>query len=240
MERRFSIQTIGRLRTPFPEKFGIPRQAGLVDLPGTIEMIPPFDELAFFEGLEAVSHLWITFVFHLNRETGWRGRVRPPRLGGNRRLGVFATRSPFRPNHLGLSVVRLHGIQSHKGRKVVLKVSGVDMVDGTPVVDVKPYLPYADALPRAQAGYAGSAPRPRLEVAFTPELAARIEALQEGDELADAVRAVIALDPRPAYRAESDRDQTYGLALYRWDFRWRMDANGRALVFAMTPRTSGQ
>ncbi len=236
MADRFRLEAIGHLRTPFPDKFGIPRQAGLVDLPGTIEMVPPYDERAFFEGLEEVSHLWVTFLFHRNLEQGWRGRVRPPRLGGNRRLGVFATRSPFRPNHLGLSVVRLHGIDSRAGREVKLRISGVDMLDGTPVVDIKPYLPYADAVTGARGGFASAAPEPRLKVRFTPELETRLQAMPQGAELADAIRALVALDPRPAYLAGEDHGKEYGMALYRWNVRWRVeDATGEAVVFGMEP-----
>ncbi len=236
MSTTHRIDPVGLLRTPFPEKFGIPRQAGLVDLPGTIEMVPPYDERRFFDGLEEVSHLWVTFLFHRNLEQGWKGRVRPPRLGGNRRLGVFATRSPFRPNHLGLSVVRLHGIDSRGGRQVRLRISGVDMLDGTPVVDIKPYLPYADAVTEARGGFAGAAPEPRLKVRLVPELESRLRAMPEGAELAHAIRALIALDPRPAYAAGEDHGREYGMALYRWNIRWRVeDAAGEAVVFGMEP-----
>ncbi len=237
MRDLFRLEAIGRLRTPFPDKFGIPRQAGLVDLPGVIEMAPPYDELDFFEGLEEVSHLWVTFLFHRNLEQRWKGRVRPPRLGGNRRLGVFATRSPYRPNHLGLSAVRLRAIESRKGRSVKLRISGVDMLDGSPVVDIKPYLPYADAVAGARGGFADSAPEPRLQVGFTAELESRLRALPEGEELAGAVRALIGLDPRPAYAAGSGQGRIHGMALYRWDFRWRVEDGGkRAVVFGMESR----
>lgn len=236
MEGSTQLDFIGYLRTPFREKFGIPRQAGLVEVPGVIEMVPPWDRQDFFEGLEEVSHLWITFLFHQNREQGWRGRVRPPRLGGNRRIGVFATRSPFRPNHLGLSVVRLERMESREGRGVRLHVTGVDMVDGTPVVDIKPYIPYADAVTEARGGFASAAPEPRLKVRFTLELETRLQAMPQGVELADAIRALVALDPRPAYLAGEDHGKEYGMALYRWNVRWRVeDATGEAVVFGMEP-----
>ena len=234
------LAVIGHLRTPFRDRFGIPRQAGLVALPGTIEMVPPYDQRTFFEGLEEVSHLWVSFLFHAVQEQGWKGRVRPPRLGGNRRLGVFATRSPFRPNHLGLSVLRLESIEAKEGRRVVLKVSGVDMLDGTPVVDIKPYIPYADAIPEASGGFASQAPAERLEVVFTPEAERQRLELGLTDEVVESIVRLIALDPRPAYAAGNDEGREYGLSLYDWNLRWRVyDGQRLALVTGVTPIVSG-
>jgi len=193
-----------------------------------LEHSTPWDQLAFFEGLEEASHLWVTFLFHQNREQGWRGRVRPPRLGGNRRLGVFATRSPFRPNHLGLSVLRLTGIESQGSRGVKLHVSGVDMVDGTPVLDIKPYLPYADAPAEAHGGFAAEVPEAKLAVVFVPEVERRLAEMTQGAELARLVESLIALDPRPAYAAGSDQGRVYGMQFYGWDIRWRVDDAGRS------------
>ena len=223
LEHSTQLDFIGYLRTPFRQKFGVPRQAGLVDVPGVIEMRPPWDELAYFEGLEEVSHLWVTFLFHQNRDQGWRGRVRPPRLGGNRRLGVFATRSPFRPNHLGLSVLRLTRIESRGSRGVKLHVSGVDMVDGTPVLDIKPYIPYADAVPGARGGFATRAPEARLAVQFDSEVENLLETLDSGADLRELVRSLIALDPRPAYAAGMDHGREYGMQIHQWNVRWVVD-----------------
>ena len=234
-----SLAVIGRLRTPFRDRFGIPRQAGLVDLPGRIEMAPPYDQRAFFEGLEEVSHLWVTFLFHAVQAKGWKGRVRPPRLGGNRRLGVFATRSPFRPNHLGLSVLRLKSIEAKGGGGVSLNVSGVDMLDGTPVVDIKPYIPYADAIPEASGGFASEAPAQRLQVVFTPQAEHQRAQLGLADEIVEALARLIALDPRPAYTAGNDEGREYGLSLYDWNVRWQVyDRRRLALVTAVTPTVS--
>ncbi len=236
MPEALRLRIIGRLRTPFADKFGVPRQARLVDLPGTLEMIPPFDQIGWFDGLEEISHVWITFLFHQAVEQGWKGRVRPPRLGGNRRLGVFATRSPFRPNHLGLSVLRLRRIEHESGRRVKLLLSGVDMVDGTPVVDIKPYIPYADAVANARGGFASDAPEPRLEVRFTTGAQARAEELAVPAEVLEAMARLLALDPRPAYAAGGDDGKEYGMSLYQWNFRWQVfDSRRLALVVAIEP-----
>jgi tRNA-Thr(GGU) m(6)t(6)A37 methyltransferase TsaA len=223
LETSTRLDFIAYLRTPFREKFGIPRQAGLVEVPGSIEMVPPWDRRDYFQGLEEVSHLWVTFLFHQNRNQGWRGRVRPPRLGGNQRFGVFATRSPFRPNHLGLSVVRLVEIESSGGRRVRLHVSGVDMVDGTPVLDIKPYIPYADAVRGAHGGFAAKAPEPRLQVLFAETVEQQLAALENGQALREQIRALVALDPRPAYAAGADRGRAYGMRFQCWNIRWRVD-----------------
>ena len=186
-------------------------------------MVPPWDQFSFFQGLEEVSHLWITFLFHQNIQQGWRGRVRPPRLGGNQRLGVFATRSPFRPNHMGMSVVRLVRIENRDEREVKLHIRGVDMVDGTPVLDIKPYIPYADAVPAAQGGFAARAPEPQLAVGFNREVERIIGTLEGGLELRELIRSLVALDPRPAYAAGSDQGKEYGMQLYDWNIRWTVN-----------------
>ena len=237
MSNPLTLQIIGRVRTPFPEKFGIPRQSGLVEVPGIIEMEPPWDERGFFEGLEEVSHLWITFLFHGVTDQGWKGRVRPPRLGGNRRLGVFATRSPFRPNHLGLSVVRLREIESHGGRRTKLHVFGVDLLDGTPVLDIKPYIPYVDAIPDAHGGFAAEAPGQMLRVRFDPQVEAALAGTKEGRDLIDLIRSLIALDPRPAYASGSRREREYGMRFRQWNIRWIVDdARDLARVIAVEPQ----
>ena len=236
MEQSIQLNVIAHMRTPFGEKFGIPRQAGLVDVPGVIEFTSPWDCLSYFEGLEKVTHLWVTFLFHQNLAQGWRGRVRPPRLGGNRTLGVFATRSPFRPNHLGLSVVALERIESTAGRQVKLHVRGVDMVDGTPVLDVKPYIPYADAVADARGGFAQRAPEARLEVRFLPAVAEHLATMEDGHSLRRQIEALIALDPRPAYAAGRDQGRVYGMKFGPWNLVWRVDdRQGLAEVVALEP-----
>lgn len=212
----YSCDVIAIIESPFKEKFGIPRQPGLVGAEGMLVFRPPFDQPEMVEGLEGFSHLWLTFVFHACVEQGWQARVRPPRLGGNRKVGVYASRAPFRPNHLGLSVVELVGVERDEGLR--LRLRGLDLMDGTPVLDVKPYVPYTDALPEARAGYAPEAPEARLAVRFSPEA----EAMLAGDEaLKSLIREVLALDPRPAYHAY-DPARVYGMQLADRDVRWRV------------------
>jgi len=223
--RSFALQPIGVARSPFDEKFGIPRQAGLVpEAVGRIDLIPPYDDPAMVEGLDAFSHIWLTFVFHRCLEQGWRRRVRPPRLGGNVYRGVYASRSPFRPNHLGLSAVALLEVRTRPA--VQLVVAGLDLLDGTPVVDLRPYVPYADALPRARGGFADTPPEPSLSVVFTPGASA---VLERRPELAALIRNVLALDPRPAYRA-GEESGDYAVRLAGFDVRFRVDATTATVV----------
>lgn len=229
MHDAFALTAIGRIRTPFHEKFGIPRQSGLVDVAGVVEMLPGYDKPALFDGLETFSHLWLTFVFHQSVSQGWRKRVRPPRLGGNQRKGVFATRSPFRPNHLGLSVVRLEQIQVKEGR-VRLHVRGADLLDGTPVVDIKPYLPYVDALPDAAGGFAPHPPSMQLRVVFSDKAERQLQPIPSGETLKTLIKQLVALDPRPAYRKQSDEDRVYGMRLAGCNLRWQVSGNCATIV----------
>ena len=165
------MEPIARIRSEFPTKFGVPRQAGLVEgLRGAVVFEPPYRVAEALRGIEGFSHLWLIWEFSENKRTGWSPTVRPPRLGGNQRMGVFATRSPFRPNPLGLSCVKLEKVELSTPDGPVLWVSGADLVDGTPVLDIKPYLPYADCRPEAVGGFAGEAPEGRLTVDFPPDL----------------------------------------------------------------------
>lgn len=219
---------LGFLETPFPDKFGIPRQPGLAPHAiGTLRLRPPFDRPEAVRGLEAFSHIWLTWVFH---QCGgrWQPTVRPPRLGGNTRVGVFASRSPFRPNGLGLSLVEL--VKVDAGQGVTLTFRGVDLVDGTPVLDIRPYLPYCEALPEAQAGYVDGAPT-RLEVRWTEAARLSLHAARRPG-LGELVEEVLAQDPRPA--AAGDPDRTFGIRLYDLDVRWRV-VEGVAWVEALVP-----
>ena len=219
-----ALRPIAILRTPFPEKFGVPRQSGLVpSAEGRVEFAPEFAAPEFTRGLEAFSHVWLITGFHHNPPWTGSAVVRPPRLGGNDRVGVFASRSPNRPNPLGLSLVRLLGIEPG-----ALRVAGVDAVDGTPVYDAKPYLPWCEAVPEAAADWARSAPPARSAdaVVIAPELAAQL-----GPETTRLVREVLRLDLAPAYHEETTR--TYGLALAGWNIRWRVTADGTLEVCAV-------
>ncbi len=234
----YSLRVIGRVTSSFPEKFGIPRQPGLVDIPATLVMLPPFDAPEMFEGLEEFSHIWLTFIFHACLEQGWKNRVRPPRLGGNLSKGVFATRSPFRPNHLGLSVVELDRIEIIHGR-VRLHVRGADLLHGTPIVDIKPYIPYVDAVPGAAGGFAGEAPGRRLQVRFSPMAEQVLSRHPDGERLVEQLAELIALDPRPAYRKDNDDAQrTWGMRFAGLDVRWQVDGD-QALVIEVADQGQG-
>ena len=200
-----ALKVIAHIRTAFPTKFGIPRQSGLVDsLRGEVIFTPEYRCADAVRGLEDFSHIWLVWQFSGAVREGWSPTVRPPRLGGNTRMGVFATRSPFRPNPLGLSSVRLEAIEHRPDVGPVLIVRGADLMDGTPIYDIKPYLPYADCRPEAAGGFASQPKEPTLQVEIAPELLAQVpEALRE------ALLGVLAQDPRPQYQHRPDR--VYGL-----------------------------
>ncbi len=202
------MEPVARIRTDFPTKFGVPRQAGLVEgLSAAVVFEPEYRVPDALRGLDGFSHLWLIWEFSENRGAGWSPTVRPPRLGGNARLGVFATRSPFRPNPIGLSCVRLERVELSTPDGPVLFVSGADLVDGTPILDIKPYVPYADCHPEASGGFAGEAPEPRLAVEFPRSLLA----LVPGDRRA-ALIGVLAQDPRPPYQHDPSRVYGFGFA----------------------------
>ncbi|WP_129138972.1 tRNA (N6-threonylcarbamoyladenosine(37)-N6)-methyltransferase TrmO [Modicisalibacter coralii] len=218
LDAPYALQPIGRIASDYPDKFGIPRQPGLAtEACAVLHLLPPYDDPLTVRGLERVSHLWLTFVFHRSPER-WTPLVRPPRLGGNAKLGVFATRSTHRPNRLGLSLVELAGIETHGGG-VRLLLRGHDLVDGTPVLDIKPYLPWAEARPEADAGFA-PAPPPQRPVRFTASAEASLAARDDGDSLRRLIIQVLAQDPRPAYRRGAET-RIYGVALRDIDVRFR-------------------
>lgn len=217
-----TIRPVATVHTCFGGKFGVPRQPGLCPSAwGTLVFLPEFRSPEAIRGLEGFSHLWLVFGFHQTRDQGWHPTVRPPRLGGNARVGVFATRSTFRPNPLGLSLVRLEGIDLTHPAGPVLQLGGVDLVDGTPVYDIKPYLPYAEAPTGAAGGFAHTPP-PVLEVEVDEEIQPLFDALPP------RTRAVIcetlALDPRPATRAD-DAHRTFGALLCGLNVRFQITGN---------------
>lgn len=208
------MEPIAHIRTQFPTKFGIPRQAGLVpELTGEIIFEPAYRNPDALRGLEGFSHLWLLWEFSEAKRTQWSPTVRPPRLGGNVRMGVFATRSPFRPNPIGLSCVKLEGIGLEMPS---LLVSGADLMDGTPIFDIKPYLPYCDCHPEATGGFTATHGKAPLEVVFPPET-----------ELPPHVRTslygVLAQDPRPQYQSDSSR--VYGFSFAGYGIRFRVEKN---------------
>ena len=212
----YSMKPIARIHTDFPAKFGVPRQAGLVpELTGTIVFEKEYRVDAALRGIEQYSHLWLVWAFSEAAREGWSPTVRPPRLGGNTRMGVFATRSPFRPNPIGLSCVRLLGLCCD-GRGPVLRVAGADLMDGTPIFDIKPYLPYADAHPEASGGFTDAAPRRTLTVDIPAALLQRVPLEQRA-----ALRGVLAQDPRPTY--QNDPARVYGMTFAGLEVRFRVD-----------------
>lgn len=200
------MHVIAIMRSAFPAKFGIPRQSGLVEaLRSVIVFEPPYRNPDALRGLEGFSHLWLIWSFSEARRAEWSPTVRPPRLGGNTRMGVFATRSPFRPNPIGLSSVKLEAVQQHPEFGPVLHVSGADLLDGTPIFDIKPYLPYTDAHPDAAQGFTAAYQDYRLAVDFPPALLEQVPPEQR-----EALVGVLAQDPRPSYQADPAR--VYGMA----------------------------
>ena len=209
------MRPIAHIHSDFATKFGIPRQSGVVgSLQAEIIFEPEFRSRDAVRGLEAFSHIWLIWEFSENVRADWSPTVRPPRLGGNVRMGVFATRSPFRPNPIGLSCVRLEDITFSDARGPVLHVAGADLMDGTPIYDVKPYLPYADAHPEALGGFAPS-PKETIEVKSPPEL---LQKLPEGQR--EALLGVLAQDPRPQY--QNDPERVYGMSFGGWDVKFRV------------------
>jgi tRNA-Thr(GGU) m(6)t(6)A37 methyltransferase TsaA len=219
-------QPVGIIRTPYQQKFAIPRQPGLVNSAvGIIQFLPQFSDPNMLRDIEQFSHLWLIFQFHQTTEQGWSPLVRPPRLGGNKKTGVFATRSPFRPNNMGLSVVEFVKVVYQQG-KLELHVRGMDLLDGTPILDIKPYVPYADALQAAKGGFAHSSPA-LMSVNFS--VLAKQQILHfstQYPELQTLITEVLAQDPRPAYRTDSELDKVYAMSLYNLNIQWRVIDGG--------------
>ena len=227
------IEPIADVRSPFEEKFGIPRQPGLAPhAQGEVCLRDPYSDPDMLRGLDGFSHIWLTFRFDHCVDQGWRARVRPPRLGGNAEVGVWASRAPFRPNFLGLSVVRL--LEVVVVPKPLLRVGGLDLLDGTPVFDIKPYLPYADALPDAEGGFAASAPEPILPVCFTRQAELDLARLPDPTAMQALLVEVLGLDPRPAYRRGAEPRRIYAMRLAGHDVHWRVGEH-EVEVLALRP-----
>ena len=211
------IRPIARMKSDFSTKFGIPRQSGLVqELRSTVIFEPEFRNPDALRGIEDFSHLWLIWQFSEAVRTEWSPTVRPPRLGGNTRMGVFATRSPFRPNNLGLSCVRLLGVEHTEQYGTVLHVGGADLMDGTPIFDIKPYIPYADCQPDAAGGFTDSAGDFLLSVDFPPALLALLP-----EDKREAAVAVLSHDPRPSYQRKPGR--IYGVSFAGFDIRFTVE-----------------
>lgn len=212
-----NIQIIARMHSDFATKFGIPRQSGLVEeLRSTIVFEPEFRNADALRGMEGFSHLWLIWQFSEAVRSSWSPTVRPPRLGGNTRMGVFATRSPFRPNNLGLSCVRFLGLEETEEFGTVIHVGGADLMDGTPIFDIKPYIPYADCKPEALGGFTGGTEGDLLEVEFPAPL---LNILPQ--EKQQAAIGILAHDPRPSYQKDANR--VYGVTFAGFDIRFTVD-----------------
>ena len=210
------MQPIAHIASCFPSKFGIPRQAGIVDTPATVIFEPPYRIAEAVRGLEEFDYIWLIWQFHEAIRQDWSPTVRPPRLGGNRRMGVFATRSPFRPNAIGLSSVRLEGIEYSSAEGPLLHISGADLMDGTPIFDIKPYLPYTDSHPGARSGFAPLAAERLLSVECPPEL---LERIPQGQR--QSLLDLLAHDPRPQYHHDPQR--LYGMAFAGFEIKFKVN-----------------
>lgn len=219
-----NIQVIAKMKSDFPTKFGIPRQSGLVDeLESTIIFEPEFRNADALRGIEEYSHLWLIWEFSQCVRSQWSPTVRPPRLGGNTRMGVFATRSPFRPNPLGLSSVRLLGVEKTENFGTVLHVAGADLMDGTPIFDIKPYIPYGDCHPDAIGGFTATADDFLLEVNFAPNLLEKIPQSKR-----QPLIGVLSHDPRPSY--QNDPSRIYGLDFAGYNIRFQVDEKTLTII----------
>ena len=219
-----NIQVIARMRSDFPTKYGIPRQSGLVEeLRSTIVFEQEFRNADALRGIAGYSHLWLIWQFSEAVRTEWSPTVRPPRLGGNTRMGVFATRSPFRPNSLGLSSVRLLGVEQTENEGMVIHVAGADLMDGTPIFDIKPYIPYGDCHPDATGGFTDTAGEFLLNVDFPEELLQKLP-----EEKRSAAIGVLSHDPRPSYQRKPDR--IYGLNFAGFDIRFKVTDDNLTVI----------
>lgn len=221
-----NLSPIAYIKSPYKQKFAIPRQPNLVkEAKGEIIFEKDFSDPNCLRDIDQFSHLWLIFVFHETQEKGWSPTVQPPRLGGKESIGVFATRSTFRPNPLGMSVVENLGWE-HSGSSLVLKVGGLDLLDGTPILDIKPYLPYADALPDAKAGFAESVPGSQYEIVFNDEAEQELNKFQQDyPELKAFISSVLQQDPRPAWRKKDIDEKRYGMTLYDLNIKWQIQEN---------------
>lgn len=216
------MKQIAHIESVYKSKFGVPRQAGLVDIEAQIVFEKEYRVVEAVRGLEEFDYVWLIWGFHLVEREGWSPTVRPPRLGGNKRMGVFATRSPFRPNPLGLSSVRLLRVDVESDNAPVLYITGADLVDGTPIYDIKPYIPYADSHPDACGGFAQQAPEKVLSVVITDSLRQKLP-----DTMQATLQETISLDPRPHY--QDDPQRIYSMSFDRWEVKFRV-ADGVAVI----------
>ena len=227
-DNQITFNFIGRVDSPYKEKFAIPRQPGLVSAArGCIKLLSSENNEELVRGIEQFSHLWLIFVFHGTQQQGWKPLVRPPRLGGNKKLGVFATRSTFRPNPVGMSVVKLESVEIIN-KQLVINISGLDLLDQTPILDIKPYIPYSDNIDYARAGFAQSEPEALLRVVFSSQAVTDINKFQKKyTDLSMFIEQVLSQDPRPAYKKKQVDAKVYGMRLYDLNIMWQMSSQNK-------------
>lgn len=227
----FTVEPIGVIHSPYQQKFAVPRQPGLVTAAAAeIHLQGDFAHADSVRGLIEFSHIWVLFMFHQTVAAGWQPLVRPPRLGGNTRKGVFATRATYRPNGIGMSVVELESIQADE-HGVIIRVRGADWVNGTPVIDIKPYLPYAESIPTAQGGFADARPYSALITVFDATAEQQLQQLEPHyPELRLLISQVLNQDPRPAYKKAAHQQKVYGMSLYDLNIKWQVINNENHVI----------
>jgi len=231
MTKTWRFEAIGVIHSPYKQKFGIPRQAGLApSAKAILELFPPYNNPDAVKGLETFSHLWLSFIFHQAISKQWKPSVRPPRLGGNKKMGVFATRSPYRANPLGLSVVQLEQVIINK-EGVCLSLSGIDLLDQTPIVDIKPYIQYSDSLPQANSGFAQDKPKAIFTVVFSQQAQIELQQIENSATVEKVIKEILSLDPRPAYKNQQD-NRIYRTQLFDFDVHWQIQ-NKQLMVLAL-------
>lgn len=237
MNTSYQFEPIGWIHSPYKEKFAIPRQPGLVTAAQAhISLRNDCNREEILRGLEGFSHLWLVFVFHEAMREQWKPMVRPPRLGGNQKVGVFASRSPFRPNPIGLSVVTLEDIRQINGQWQI-HIGGADLLDQTPILDIKPYIPYADAHPQARGNYATEPPA-TVEIQFTAAASAQLRQYESHyPRLEELIRQVLSQQPEPAYHQTRSTEREYGMTLYDLNIRWLRHSDGLRVTAIEATRT---
>ncbi len=220
----YSIEPIGFIESPYKEKFAVPRQPRLVPAAGArVRLSGAANSPEALRGIEQFSHVWLLFLFDQNLDAGWKPTVRPPRLGGNERIGVFASRSTFRPNGIGMSAVEVKGV-SKKGDQLYLELGSVDLVNGTPIVDIKPYIPYSDSISDATGGYAEAEPE-TSQVCFSVQALTMLQSRKDGLMQQQVIEQVLAQDPRPAYKKNKSDDKEYAVNLFDLNVKFRVNGN---------------
>lgn len=220
----YPIEPVAIIESPYQEKFAVPRQPRLVpSATSRIKLLGECNCAEAIRGIEQFSHVWLLFLFDQNLAAGWKPTVRPPRLGGNERIGVFASRATFRPNGIGMSAVELRGV-SKEGDQYYLELGGVDLVNGTPIIDIKPYIPYSDSIADAQGGYAEQEPE-RISVTFDDAALQILKTHPEGEIRSAVISEVLAQDPRPAYKKNRTDDKLYAVNLYDWNVKFSVSDN---------------